>query len=117
MSAVKSVKSGPLASDVREWGNANGYPSKDGQRGRLAPALILAYNAVHKGANAYKEPSKGGNAVKTFTHTAKPAKGRAVTRKVSIPQVRAALAAAGKDVGERGRIRRSDLDAYVLGTL
>lgn len=113
MSATPSVKSGPSAREVREWGNANGFESKPGTRGRLSPALVEAYNAKHKGANAYKE----GTYVPTVTVHAKPAKGRAVERKVNIAQARAALAAKGVTVGKRGRLPKDALSAYVLGTL
>lgn len=117
--AVASVKSGPSAAQVREWGreqNAKGESFKGteaGVRGRLNPALVEAFNKAHKGANAYKPHAH----VPTVTVTAKPEKGRAVERKVNVAQARQALAAAGQPVGKRGRISQAQMSAYVLGTL
>ncbi len=113
--AVASVKSGPSAAQVRAWGRAQGITegTKEGTRGRLSPALVKAFNAKHKGANAYKE----GASVETVTVKAKPAKGRTVVRTVNVAQVRAAALAAGAQVGARGRLPQEVLTAYVLGNL
>ncbi len=113
--AVASVKSGPSAAQVRAWGRAQGITegTKEGTRGRLNPALVSAFNAKHKGSNAYKE----GASVETVTVKAKPAKGRTIVRTVNVAQVRAAAKAAGLPVGARGRVPAEMLSAYVLGVL
>lgn len=113
--AVASVKSGPSASQVRAWGRANGITegTKEGTRGRLNPALVSAFNAKHKGSNAYKEATS----VEVITVKAKPAKGRTIVRTVNVAQVRAAALAAGAQVGARGRLPQDVLASYVLGTL
>ncbi len=98
----------PLASVVRAWGRANDY---EGTRGRLNPALRDAYNKAHKGANAYSEKDHG---VKSVTVSAKPAKGRTKTAKVSIPEARKALAAQGVKVGKRGRLPQAALASLIL---
>lgn len=110
-------KTGPSASDVRAWGreqNASGADFKGtepGTRGRLNPALVAAYNKAHKGANAFK----GNKAhVSSVTVTAKPAKGRAVTKRVNVAEARAALAAQGIAVGKRGRLPKAALTGLIL---
>jgi hypothetical protein len=107
----------PLPADVRAWGRENDFPGKTEAmvaaetRGRLNPALRAAYNAKHKGANAYSEKDHG---VKSVTVTAKPAKGRAKTAKVSVPEARKALAAQGVKVGKRGRLPQAALASLIL---
>lgn len=96
-------------SSVRMWARDNGY--NVGTRGRLHPDVIKAYNAAH--GLKYREAAH----VETVEHTVKPQKGRKVTRKVNIAMVREAAREAGVTVGERGRLPREVLDAYVLGTL
>jgi hypothetical protein len=107
------TKNGPSTADLRAWGNENGFPAKDETRGRPSKALILAYNAKHKGANAYV---KGGH-TKAQTLTVKPAKGRAKAVKVSVPQARAALLAQGVKVGERGRLPKAAMESLLNGTI
>lgn len=108
----------PLPADVRAWGRENDYDGKTEKavakdtKGRLNPALIAAYNAKHKGANAYSEKEHG---VKSITVTAKPVKGRTVTRKVSVPEARKALQAQGVKVGERGSLPKAALASLILG--
>lgn len=95
---------------VRVWAIDNGLILA-GQRGRLGAEVIKFYNAAH----ALKHTEH--TFVKTVKVSAKPAKGRTVTRTVNVSQVRAAARAAGVEVGARGRLPKSVLDAAVLGTL
>jgi hypothetical protein len=96
---------------VRAWAEFHDL-IPTGQRGRLDHEVIEAYNAK----NGLKHVE--GKFVKTVKVSAKPAKGRTVTRTVSIPAVRAAAIAANfAGVGQRGRLSKAVLDAYVLGTL
>ena len=103
------IKATASPADVREWARANGHPV--GTRGRFAPDLIKAFNASH--GLKYREAEH----VPTVEVTAKPEKGRKVTRKVNIALVREAALAAGVPVGKRGRISKEVVEAYVLGTL
>lgn len=81
--------------------------------GRIKTEYVKAYNKANKG-----RPYRPGQfAGETVTVTAKPEKGRAVTRKVLISEVRAAAREAGVPVGSRGRLPREVLTAHVLGTL
>ena len=103
------IKASASPADVREWARANGHTV--GTRGRFAPDLIKAFNASH--GLKYREAEH----VPTVEVTAKPEKGRKVTRKVNIALVREAALAAGVPVGKRGRISQEVVEAYVLGTL
>lgn len=105
----KSIKVSASPADVRAWAQENGH--KVGQRGKFSRDLISAYNKAN--GLKYRE----GEHVPTVKVSAKPAKGRTVTRTVNMAQVRAAASAAGVPVGKRGRIDRKVIDAYVLGTL
>lgn len=106
--ATVRVSASPTA--VRAWAESVGaIPA--GQRGRLGADVIAAYNAK----NGLKHVEKGF--VKTKRVSAKPAKGRTVTRTVVVSEVRKAAKAAGHPVGARGRLDKSVFDAYVLGTL
>lgn len=113
MSQFIVTKSGPNAATLRAWGAEHGFPAKADTRGRPSKALIEAYNKSHRGALRY-DP-KTNPAVKAVTVKAKPAKGRTVTKRVSIPQARAALAAQGVAVGKRGRLPADALAKLVLG--
>lgn len=115
MSASLRVSASPA--QVREWAEKTTNPEtglpylRAGQRGRLGAPVIKAYNkshAVKHTENAY---------VPTVKHTAKPAKGRKVTKTINLAQVRAAAQDAGVKVGARGTLPTAVLDAYVLGTL
>lgn len=108
MSAPKIVATAP-ASAVRAWAAEQGI--EVGKRGRLAPEVVKAYNAKH--GLKYKEAQH----VETVEVTAKPEKGRKITRKVNVAMVREAALDAGVPVGKRGRISEQVLTAYVLGTL
>lgn len=110
MSNATSVRVSASPQVVRAWAESVDAISK-GQRGRLGADVISAYNAKH-GLKAVE-----ASFVKTVRVTAKPAKGRSVTRTVNIAAVRAAANAAGVTVGLRGRINKAVLSAYVLGTL
>jgi hypothetical protein len=113
---VKSNRPAPSA--VRAWGRENDFAGKtekmvaEGTRGRLSPVLVAAYNAKHKGGNAYSEKDK---AVASITVTAKPAKGRAKTARVNVAQARAAAKAQGLTVGARGRLPQAVLSSLILG--
>ena len=108
MSAPKIAATAP-ASVVRAWAAENGIET--GSRGRLAPDVIKAYNAKH--GLKYREAQH----VETIEVTAKPEKGRKITRRVNVAMVRDAAREAGVPVGNRGRISEAVLTAYVLGTL
>lgn len=110
MSNTPAIRVSASPKAVRAWAESVGaIPA--GQRGRLGADVIAAYNAK----NGLKHTEKAF--VKTLVVKAKPAKGRTVTKRVSVPDVRAAAKAAGINVGERGRIPQTVLSAYVLGTL
>lgn len=104
-----SIKVSASPADVRAWASEQGIPV--GKRGKFSRDLISAYNKAH--GLKYR----AGEHVPTVKVTAKPAKGRSVTRTVNMAQVRAAAQEAGVPVGKRGRIDRKVVDAYVLGTL
>lgn len=105
----KSIKVSAAPADVRKWAAENGHTV--GKRGKFSTDLIAAYNK----ANGLKY--RQGQHVPTVKVTAKPEKGRSVTRTVNVAQVRQAAAEAGVPVGKRGRLDRKVIDAYVLGTL
>lgn len=107
--AANTLKVSASPADVRAWAKDNGFTP--GDRGKFSTALIAAYNKSH--GLKYRQ----GQHVPTVKVSAKPAKGRTVTRTVNMAQVRAAALAAGVKVGERGRIDAKVIDAYVLGTL
>ena len=115
MSASIRVSASPA--QVRKWAESNVNPKtgnpwiKPGQRGRLGAPVIKAYNA----ANGVKHTES--EYVPTIKHTAKPEKGRKVTRTVNVARVRAAAKYAGVFDKERGTLPKSVLDAYVLGDL
>jgi hypothetical protein len=96
---------------VRAYFAAQGTPIP--AAGRISDKDAETYNKANKGRpyvpNAYK-----GEAI---TVKAKPAKGRTVTRKVYVSEVREAAVKAGVQVGARGRLPQPVLSAYVLGDL
>lgn len=106
---VENIKKSASASEVREWAREQGVAV--GKRGRLAPDVVKAYNAAHR--IKHVEAAH----VETVEVTAKPEKGRAITRRVNISQAREAAREAGVEVGARGRLPKSVLSAFVLGTL
>lgn len=95
---------------VREWATANGF--EVGSRGKFSAALIKAYNS----ANGLKY--RPGQHVPTVKVSAKPAKGRTVTRSVNIAEARAWARNVMPEgtVGTRGRLDSEILAAYVLHT-
>ena len=95
--------------DVRAYAQKNGIAV--GTRGKFSKDLISAYNKSH--GVKYVE----GKHVARVKVTAKPEKGRSVTRSVNMGEVRAAALDAGLPVGKRGRIAEEVVNAYVLGTL
>lgn len=107
--SVKSIKVSAAPADVRAWAADNGFVV--GKRGKFSRDLIRAYNKAN--GLKYRE----GDHVPVVKVTAKPAKGRSVTRTVNMAGVRAAAVEAGVPVGKRGRIDQKVIDAYVLGTL
>ena len=104
-----SIKVSASPADVRVWAADNGFTV--GKRGKFSRELISAYNKAH--GLKYRV----GEHVPTVKVSAKPAKGRTVTRTVNVAQVRDAARKAGVPVGERGRIAPAIMEAYVLGTL
>lgn len=110
MTASNGVRVSASPAQVRAWAVSQGL-IKEGQRGRLGAPVIKAYNKAH--------PVKHSEAgyVPTIKHTAKPEKGRKVTRTVNVTQVRVAAQKAGMKVGARGTLPTSVLDAYVLGQI
>ena len=81
--------------------------------GRISAESTKVYNRANPG----KRYVPAGYAGKTFKVTAKPPKGRSVTKVVVEREVRAAALAAGVPVGERGALPKPVREAYVLGTL
>lgn len=110
MAASNTVRVSASPKAVRQWAESQGL-IKAGQRGRLGAPVIKAYNKAH--------PVKHSEAgyLPTVKHTAKPAKGRKVTKTINVTQVREAALKAGVKVGARGTLPTAVLDAYVLGTL
>lgn len=96
---------------VRSYFAAQGTPIAS--TGRIKDSDVKAYNKANKGRPYRPTEYKG----ETVTVTAKPEKGRSVTRKVYVSEVRAAALAAGVKVGERGRLPKGVAEAHVLGTL
>lgn len=111
--AATAVANRPSAADVRAWAIEQGITEGFGSRGRISPALAAAFNKGKRGNARYAEKAH----VPTLEVTAKPEKGRSVTRRVTVEQVRKAAQAAGVKVGKRGRLSQDVLRAYVLGTL
>lgn len=81
--------------------------------GRISDEHTKAYNKANPG----KRYVPAGYAGKTFKVTAKPEKGRSVTKVIVEREARAAALAAGVKVGERGALPKAVREAYVLGTL
>lgn len=106
---ASNIKVSAAPADVREWAADNGFTV--GKRGRFGADLVKAYNKAH--GLKYRQ----GQHVPTVKVSAKPAKGRTVTRTVNMAQVRAAANEAGVTIGKRGRIDHKVTEAYVLGTL
>lgn len=107
--AAKSIKVSASPADVRAWAAENGFDV--GSRGRFSTDLVRAFNKAN--GLKYRE----GQHVPTVRVSAKPEKGRTVTRTVNVADVRAAAREAGVPVGRRGRIDGAVMSAYVLGTL
>lgn len=105
-----SIRVSASPAQVRKWAEDNGL-IKEGQRGRLGESVKKAYNK----SNGVKYVE--GAHVKTVKHTAKPEKGRKVTRTVNVALVRKAAVEAGLFDGKRGTLPTSVLDAYVLGQI
>jgi len=106
---MSQIISRPSSTTVRLWAVANGLASPT--RGRLSDHAIKEFNKAHGfwGANAYSrnEPVR--------RHTVKPAKGRAVTRSYRVSDARKwAVENGHSEQGQRGRMSKSTLDAYVL---
>ena len=112
------------ASVVREW--AKGLPDlttieglpenyQIGDRGRLNPAVRVAFDKTHKGVR-YEVGHKEAKTVKvTAVKTNDKGRKVPVTRKVNISEARAAAKAAGLPVGERGMPSKAILMGFVRG--
>ena len=109
--SVATVQSGPERSAIRGWLNANGFPQ--GSRGRFTPAGVEAWNETFPHAKYSKTTPAF---VKTVVVSAKPEKGRSISRTLNIGQVRAALVASGAPIGKRGRISKATLASFVLAS-
>jgi hypothetical protein len=96
---------------VRAYFASQGTPIAS--TGRISDADTKVYNKANPG----KRYQPAGYAGKTFKVTAKPAKGRSVTKVIVEREARAAALAAGVPVGERGALPKAVREAYVLGTL
>ena len=96
---------------VRAYFAAQGTPIAP--IGRISDESVKAYNRANPG----KRYVPAGFSGKTFKVTAKPPKGRSVTKTVIEREARAAAIAAGVKVGERGALPKAVREAYVLGTL
>ena len=105
--AFKSVS----PATVRAFFTAKGTPIAP--TGRISFEDAKVYNKANPGKRYVPAAYEG----KTITVTAKPAKGRTVTRKVVESQVREAAREAGVPVGKRGALPKAVREAYVLGTL
>jgi hypothetical protein len=106
---MSQIISRPSSTTVRLWAVANGLASQS--RGRLSDHAIKEFNKAHGlwGANAYAkdEPVR--------RHTVKPAKGRSITRSYRVSEARKwAVENGHSEPGQRGRMSKATLDAYVL---
>lgn len=108
MAASTQVRVSASPAAVRSWAVAEGI-LKPGQRGRLGAPVIKAYNAKHGVKHTENK------FVDTIKVTAKPAKGRTVTRTVAREAVREWAKAEGLiKATHRGPLSKSVLSAYVL---
>jgi hypothetical protein len=111
------------ASEVRAWGrvqNANGAEFTglgEGARGRLAPALVEAFNAAHPRAK-YQTGATRPKTVEVTVET-QDKRGRKRSRKVVLDQseARTVAAQAGAKVGARGRLSGEALTAAALAKI
>ena len=95
--------------DVRAWARENGMTV--GERGKLPPEVIKEFNKAHKNA-----PYRQAEFVQTVNvRGVRVVNGRKVPiqTNVRLPEVRAAAAEAGIEIGARGRIPADILSAYV----
>lgn len=111
MSAKSTSKRRRLSSpaDVRAWARENGMTV--GERGKLPPEVIKEFNKAHKNA-PYKQaefvPTVNVRGVRVVNGRKVP-----IQQNVNLTEVRAAAAAAGVEIGARGRIPADILSAYV----
>ncbi len=104
----------PTAAQVREFGRAQTPPlagSEKGTRGRLAPALIVAFNEGKVGSHRYDDKKRAVVGTKV---TVKPEKGRSKTVTYDAKAARAALAEAGVTVKATGRLPKAALASLIL---
>jgi hypothetical protein len=120
MSNSKSVKVA-APSSAREWAKANveniaGLPEgyTVGNRGRLHPAVIKAYNKAHPRAK-YVTAAFVETVTVKGTRTLDSGRKVPFSQAVNVSEARAALVKAGQPVGKRGRIAQSLLVSFALG--
>lgn len=110
---VQSIAQRPSAQDVREWAREQGITEGFGERGRISPEVVRAFNKGKRGNARYVETAHSP----TVTVTVEGKRGKMISRDVNLASVRQAALDAGVPVGERGRLSREVIRAYVLGTL
>ena len=98
---------------VRAYFAANPDKGSVPATGRISDEAASIYNRANPGKR-YKPAQYAG---KTFKVTAKPEKGRSVTKVIVEKEARAAAREAGVPVGKRGALPKEVREAYVLGTL
>lgn len=108
MATSTKIQASAPASAVRAWLVETGQIDASQKRGKFSVEQIASYNSKH--GLKYRQ----GQFVSTVTVSAKPAKGRTVTRKVNVEQVRAWAIEQGIEVGARGRLSQDVLAAFVL---
>lgn len=98
------------ATDVKEWGAANGWTINEG-RGRMPLDLVHAFNKASK-RRKVQYVTGTGQATRTATYEFTTAKGR-TSKFTAVPkEVRQWAKDQGLAVGERGRFSQEVRDAY-----
>jgi len=107
--SVTAIVATPSSREVREWAVAQGLAVPG--RGRLSTDAVAAFNRAHGlwGVRAYRQDEP------VRRHSVKPVKGRTVTRNYRVSDARAWAVEHGfSRAGQRGRMSREVLDAFVL---
>lgn len=101
----------PTADDVRAWGRARGFQVAD--RGRLSHELIAAYNKGRKHTFVQTHaPVAQPITVVVGSKADKRGREKPVTETVTAGPIRAWAKANGVELGQRGRIPASVVEAY-----
>lgn len=108
MAARLPAVSKSTPASVRTWGESNGFARAE--RGRLAPALIEAFNKANPKAKYVQ-----GKVPATSTRvTVKRAGQPPLSRNITVADVRASAAASGFALNTRGRLSKAAYQNAVL---